>query len=575
MIQIEHDQAQNGQPILRAVDPDGRKILLHSRYDPERETQQWCDQLECKERDVIVLYGLGLGYHVSPLLSRQNRPIFAVEPNAEVIDMSRKLNPAFFDDGDIHVVSNWEEFKSAYLQTASPWQNIFFAKIPSYPRVYQNHYLTFTEKLKRELLRVQADRTTAILHSKSWQTNFLKNIRYLEESAPVASAFNEFVKQPVIIVSGGPSLTKNLHLLKEAKGKALILAVGAVVKLLIENGIRPDLILSFDGNLDNYRHFEGLDLPDVTLIYDPIIHYKVVEEHAGPKSIMIVHENWLEDVLGNSIGKLLPGPSIANTAFDFAYRLGADPIIFIGQDLSYEDSYHAEGIGTVTDNRELTESIQGQDGNAVRTSKPLLTFLHWFEERFRSLKGERTIINATEGGANIRGTQNLPLLEALKTYCNRDLTESISRLNQILLQTPAYDISSFRRALATAYRKSQALTQMCNTGARLSLKLIDHFSGRKTCDVSKILKKLNRIDRKLQASKSDLRPLVYILYPIIQISEGTQINPEQRQLESARHFYFLYWQLNGALRYCNPLLKEILEHHKLKSATAQESTTIH
>ncbi len=119
MIQIEHDQARNGQPILRAVDPDGRKVLLHSRYDPEREAQQWCDQLECKERDVILLYGLGLGYHVKPLLSRQNRPIFAVEPNSEVIDISRKLNPSFFDGGDVQVVTDWEEFKSAYTQSGS------------------------------------------------------------------------------------------------------------------------------------------------------------------------------------------------------------------------------------------------------------------------------------------------------------------------------------------------------------------------------------------------------------------------------------------------------------------------
>ena len=575
MIQIEHDQAQNGQPILRAVAPGGRKVLLHSRYDPEREAQQWCDQLECKDRDVIVLYGLGLGYHVKRLLSRKSRPIFAIEPNSEVIDMSRKLNPAFFEDADIHVVTNWEEFKSIYSQTASPWQNIFFAKIPSYPSVYHSHYLRFTEKLKREMLRVQADRTTAILHSKVWQTNFLKNLRYLEESAPVASTFNEFAKQPLIIVSGGPSLTKNMHLLKKAKGKALIVAVGAVVKLLIENDIRPDLIISFDGNLDNYKHFEGLDLPDVTLLYDPIVHYKVVEQHAGPKSIMMVHENWLEDVLGNSPGGLLPGPSISNTAFDLAYRLGADPIILIGQDLSYEDSYHAEGIGTVTDTRELTEWIPGQDGAPVRTSKPLLTFLHWFEERFRNLEGERTIINATEGGANIRGTLNLPLLDALKTYCSEELTESISRLNRIMKQAPAYDMASFRRSLGAAYRRSLALTELCKTGAHLSQKLIDHFSDRKTHDVRKILKKLERIDRKLQAAKSDLRPLVYILYPIIQISESTQINPERKQLESSRHFHFLYSQLSAALKYATPLLKEILEHHKLKAAAVEGPATIH
>ena len=73
----------------------------------------------CTERDVILLYGLGLGYHVKPLLSRQNRPIFAVEPNSEVIDISRKLNPSFFDGGDVQVVTDWEEFKSAYTQSGS------------------------------------------------------------------------------------------------------------------------------------------------------------------------------------------------------------------------------------------------------------------------------------------------------------------------------------------------------------------------------------------------------------------------------------------------------------------------
>ena len=89
------------------------------------------------------------------------------------------------------------------------------------------------------------------------------------------------------------------------------------------------------------------------------------------------------------------------------------------------------------------------------------------------------------------------------------------------------------------------------------------------------MRKLDRIDRKLQAAKSDLRPLVYILYPIIQISESTQINPERKQLESSRHFHFLYSQLSAALRYANPLLKEILEHYKAKAATAEESATIH
>ena len=67
---------------------------------------------------------------------------------------------------------------------------------------------------------------------------------------------------PAVIVSAGPSLDKNVHLLKKIQGKALIITVDASIRAVIQAGVRPDILCTIDPNSPE-RFFSDLDLTDI------------------------------------------------------------------------------------------------------------------------------------------------------------------------------------------------------------------------------------------------------------------------------------------------------------------------
>src|SRR5690606_1954035 len=92
-----------------------------------------------------------------------------------------------------------------------------------------------------------------------------------------------FRGRPGIIVSAGPSLEQNVHLLSSAKGRALIIAAGSTINPLLKRAIEPDILVSFDSGQGNYRHFENLRMPHLPLVYVPTIYPRIVEEYVGPR----------------------------------------------------------------------------------------------------------------------------------------------------------------------------------------------------------------------------------------------------------------------------------------------------
>src|SRR5690606_28780528 len=167
-----------------------------------------------------------------------------------------------------------------------------------YGALCQDRYEGFLDKFRRELNSLMVDRRTVINSALRWQENALRNLSYLPESVPVSSVFGSMQGKPAIIVSAGPSLDRNLHLLKQAQNRAMIVAVGTVARLLHSNGIQPSVVMSFDGWEANYKHhFRNLELSNTPLIYDLAVHYKVVSEYRGPRVLMLVNpaNYWVEE----------------------------------------------------------------------------------------------------------------------------------------------------------------------------------------------------------------------------------------------------------------------------------------
>jgi hypothetical protein len=95
--------------------------------------------------------------------------------------------------------------------------------------------------------------------------------------------------------------------------------------------------------------------------------------------------------------------------------LGANPVVLIGQDLALTGGKdHADGYMYAYQKDHLKArtnagfDVDGYYGGTVRTERQLFFYKTWFEEQIKALPPENLIINATEGGACIKGSLQLP-----------------------------------------------------------------------------------------------------------------------------------------------------------------------
>lgn len=115
------------------------------------------------------------------------------------------------------------------------------------------------------------------------------------------------------------------------------------------------------------------------------------------------------------------GISVTHFAFILAYHIGAPAIILVGQDLAFGGEGQTHSSGSVYDDLKVnleTETqviyLEGYDGEKVPSQVTWRLFRDWYEiflERYPTL-----LINATEGGAKIKGTVQLTLQEAMEKY---------------------------------------------------------------------------------------------------------------------------------------------------------------
>ena len=104
MIQVE--AARNGKPVLKK---NGR--LLASSIDPSREAVAWVDGV-CRAagtHDMIVVLGLGCGYHVAELLARRpGSQVIAIENDPAVAAEALKFCPEL-SGATIIVQEDWKK----------------------------------------------------------------------------------------------------------------------------------------------------------------------------------------------------------------------------------------------------------------------------------------------------------------------------------------------------------------------------------------------------------------------------------------------------------------------------------
>ncbi|HAU32290.1 MAG: Uncharacterized protein XD78_0178 [Desulfotomaculum sp. 46_296] len=545
--------AKNGLPTLK-VSHNKKVYHLHSAYDPVREAARWAQNIYAAEDDTLLVCGIGLGYHINRLsLLYPKARIVAMEPDLSTfktalnaVDLTSLINKE-------NIVLYFGAEKKEINKIIEKQLNIYQPeklKLLAYLPALRNAGDNFKE-LEESANAVVADH---ILHSNTlmrfsfdWTENFLCNLPATIQAPDVDILCGPFKGVPGVIVAAGPSLDKNIHLLKEIKNKAVIIAAGTAFKAILSLGIEPDLVVTVDGGEPNAVNFENVEVKDSVLIFSPVTYKSIPANFKGPKIVGAYDPyfmTWLENFIDEKRTLLKGGPSVANVSFDLAVKAGLDPIIFIGQDLAYTGGKtHSQRTiyegRTVSGNEQLVE-VEGYGGDKkVETSHSLACFLHWYEEEIPLVKDQVKIINATEGGARIPGTEEMPFREAIDRYLTKEypIDKTIKRL-AVKKDIPLDVIKNICFDLKETKKCIRRVKKYTRSGLQISQKLEDLYRSDEMPPLEKIdplKEKLEYLDQKIFEQQKAFPWLEAVISPAYQKFARVGEEEAVEQIEKTRN----------------------------------------
>jgi len=257
-----------------------------------------------------------------------------------------------------------------------------------------HHYREMMRILTPLINRKLVTKATNLASTHLFLRNALINIPLTCSQNKWEDYINIYKNKPALIIATGPSLNKQLDLIKKYQDNFVIIAVDPAIPILKSKGIVPDFVMTIDPKKRPYWKQDELD--DKTTF--------VVDVSACPDGAWSSTKNYLmtsghrhvyallKDLKCN-IGWIVTGGSVSTNAFSLAEHMGCNPIVMVGQDLAWTDGKdHADGytsqytLEKLKKRHELGYDIVGYLGQKVRTEPQLLYYKSWFEQQIKSKK---------------------------------------------------------------------------------------------------------------------------------------------------------------------------------------------
>ncbi|MDR2733416.1 MAG: DUF115 domain-containing protein [Spirochaetota bacterium] len=431
--------AKSGDLSMAYQDAEGHERLLHSRYDPKGEAKHIVEESVDPDADLVIVGGFALAWHIEAILARAENALVTViedDPAALASAFAARDCTALFASGRLDfALGDSSEDLLLLLEGKSTRKVSLFLHRASYDR-NPGFYGNLKNILYSFLNGKEVNHATLARFERLWTRNLLRNLPRFLAHGGVRELFGTHRDKPAFVIAAGPSLAKNIDLLREAQTKGIIIAVDTIYKVLLAHGITPDIVVAVDPQLVNAHFIAGTHGEKTILVADSAIAPTLLANHTGAillSAIPFPHAQWFEEYSERK-GGLASGGSVATSAFDLAVQMGANPVVLVGQDLAYSEArIHMRGtpgeerwensadrLTPVTrnmsaflrKNRTVRVPNWADDGE-VWSDRKFLTFLWWFEKRIRQLDKLVTVINATEGGARIHGAEHKTLAETL------------------------------------------------------------------------------------------------------------------------------------------------------------------
>lgn len=416
--------AKNGEVIIGYHGKD-RDFNLNSTYNPSKEAEKLMAEYDTiPDNAFLCMYGLANGIFAKRFLecNPHGNAIYVYEPDLDIfmtamqeIDLTELLNNnRFFIAVESLNTDDFGDFLLSYISEINELTNRYMA-LPIYQTRFPEGYDRYKQiiKDKYEYYRIQTN--TLIKVGKQIGLASISNMRFLPNCRSGADYKDYFPEDvPAIIVAAGPSLQKNVDLLKKAKGKAITIVVDSAINTVMAHGVMPDFVITVDTNKE-LKNFTAEGLADVFFLADATANTAVLDM-VKPKNLVFYSTDsgtWsrMFSDAGSSLGEIFAGGSVALDAMALAIDWGFKRIIMIGQDLAMTgNKQYADGenLNQNTSFNSPTLYVKDIYGNDVLTKKDYYTFIRSIEDlAYRN--PDIDFIDATEGGALKRHTRIMTL----------------------------------------------------------------------------------------------------------------------------------------------------------------------
>lgn len=431
-------RSRNGYITCECRNKKNGKFLLHSRYEPIKEARRTIDsQLAGYDSfQKVIVYGFGCGHHIRELLKR-------VDPDVEVEILETNV-PFFYEllkKDDFQDIFKDKRIKLKVTQQVNKVLSSFqlsdncrSAVVIHEPslRLIPENLNEFREALEKFRIHIATMNNFSTL----LKENFMLNISL--NDASIGSFINKFEDTPIVMVSAGPSLEKNIHLLHEVKKHSLICCVGTALKPLLNCGVQPDFFMMIDPSERVFEQLEGLCHLDIPLFYLSTVNYNVLFRYKGPKFIVYQEGYPLAEqtALKQNVPVIRSGGSVATALFDLLLKFNFSPVCLVGQDLAYTNyQTHVRGAHNFKEFKNVAKELiyvtNFDLSDKVPTSKQLLVYRDWFTKR--ALSEKRPLYNATEGGAFIEGFEHIHLNDFIEKVRHIDIMPVRKYFNHLIL----------------------------------------------------------------------------------------------------------------------------------------------
>lgn len=553
---------------VKITNAAGGTFFLHSLYDREREYRKITANIESMHA-TVVLFGCAGGDFLNWLIKSYPhiKHLIIVEPSVKVFrsfmeawslqDILGIFPKVSLIIGEKQAdVGNW--LKKAVLSGTMEEKIAVIIGLVN----YYWHYSLYEEEIRNALIEMlrftKVNRNTVNVFRDLWLVNIWHNLKYGD--ADVADFQDSFRGVPAIIVSAGPSLDKNIHLLKKARDKALIVAVGSAISILHKKQILPHFQVALDPDPLNEKLFAGTYEDGVPLIYSNHLYYNILAQYKGPAIHALLASNSdIEEYLSKKANlpqySVESGFSVANIAANILAKWKCKPIVFVGQDLAYtENRMHALGAwDNEFEERYIKKMYLRKDieGNDVY-SDPAFDGMRQIFERTIAHNPDLEFLNATEGGIPIKGAQNHKLAELLATWPEgKNFTDTIRNMLAVVRENGI--VEERREKLYKAALSLKKDVEDFISDIRLIKKRIEKLL-QKNVLTDKEARSVVRQIRQVQ--NSDIYQLVKLSFAetFALRREGYLKNTDELILPQVRLFYL---EINDILDYLEKMVKLI------------------